>query len=298
MIILNNISNYSKLQRNSLQSTATNFCGNLSSIQDTFENKSDIKRFKMNVYNPNSFDNFFDYVTVNLKKPQIIKLTQHSRNNKKNEPLILDYNPNRYGFLKDKNTNEPIKTPILISQKGKKTSYHFMSEDLEKEYGYINISDNFLNLSILKLMMGFVELYENYPELGITGPRIVVEYLENFDDKNIGGVGALADKISVLHCLKRKIKPVIVSMADKDSHVAHYLRGKRFLPIESDTPKFNYYMDMYGTADVNEIVKELINNNKNSERISTDDWSMVPMYMPQNKIDEIIKELKDSNTLL
>lgn len=254
----------------------------------------------MRVNNPHTYSYSSGEISVDLSKPQKIILPHNDSKTYSDNILTLDYNPKRFDYIKDKHTLRPIKTYILIGKNSNSntTSYHFMSEDLEKEYGYVNISDNFYNLKLAHLLYLYEDIYNDYPQLGITGPRIIIEYLENLDKSNIGDIGILADKISVAHCIKNNIKPVIVSMADRDSHVAHYIRGKRFIPIEKDSDKYNYYMKKYGTADINSIIKSLIENNSTKDRISTKDWSMLPMYMPQEKIKEIMHSLRDSKELL
>lgn len=267
---------------------------------DKFEKQSSVRNINMTISNPHTHSKSSGTVTFDITKPQKITLNQNHRKIYSNRVLTLDYNPERYSYLKDKHSKQPVKTFILIGEDSSchETSYHFMSENLEKEYGYVNISNNFLDTELTQLFSAFGTIYEDYPEFGVIGPRITIEYLKNLDEENIGGIGNLADKMSVVHCLKHNIRPVIVSMADKNSHVAHYLRGKRFFPIEDDPHKYNYFMNIYGTADINEIVKNLIAENKDKGRISTKEWSMIPMYMPQDRIDEILDSLKDSQELL
>ena len=269
---------------------------------DTFERTSALKNIDMTVYNP--FDNVTctNSVRVDLSKPQKIHL-------KSNKPVTkyrgfiprveipdieLDYNPKRTGVIWDKEKNKQIKVVILKSSKGKNdTAYHFMSPNLKKEYGYVYLS--FCDHPKEAYSSSFFdsEIYLNYPEQHVTGPRVVVDFLQNNNDSKYGGIGKLADKTTVRHCLENGIEPVIVSVADCDSHVAHYLRGKRFLPLPKDSEAQKFFMKKYGSTDVNKILEKLIADaDKKGEKVDLTGWGFTPMYMPQELAQKYINELK------
>ena len=199
------------------------------------------------------------------------------------------------GVIYDRKLNKPIKVTVLKTDaKKNETTYRFVSKNLKKEYGY-------LNLTLCKKPKDFEYSYigsdacllKNYPEYGIRGARVIVDYLENHNDSRYAGIGRLADKIAVKHCLDNNIKPVIISIADWDSHVAHYKRGKRYLPLVPDTTEYKFFKEKYGSTDVNSILEKLVNESElNNEKIDLKDWFPIPMYMPQKLAQKYVKELQ------
>lgn len=199
------------------------------------------------------------------------------------------------GLIWDRRKNKPVNVTVLKSNGTQyETTYRFMSENLKKEYGY-------LNLTLCKKPKDFEYMYidddkcllKDYPEFSIKGARVVVDYLENHNDSRYSGIGKLADKMTVKHCLDNKIKPVVISIADWDSHVAHYKRGKRFLPLVPDTRAYKFFMDKYGSADVNEILKKLVEKSElTGETVDISGWHPIPMYLPQALAQKYEKELK------
>ena len=124
----------------------------------------------------------------------------------------------------------------------------------------------------------------DYPELGIKGERIIVRYLRNWNDKIYGGIGKLADMMAVKFCEEIGIEPVIVSLADKGSHVAHYLRGKRFFPLEKDSYDYEKFVKKYKNPDPNKIMEELIANDATTpEQMRA--WTLLGMYMPKEAVE-------------
>lgn len=270
--------------------------------KDSFEKTSKLKSINMTVYNP--FDNVScsDRVVADLSKPQkiCIKGNRAVTIYKMGIPQVkmadieLDYDPKRTGTIWDKEKNKPIKVVILKSSKGKNdTAYHFMSPNLKKEYGYVYLSlcknpKEAYNTSFFDR-----EIYKNYPKQHIKGPRVVVNFLQNNNDSKYGGIGKLADKITVQHCLENDIEPVIVSVADCDSHVAHFLRGKRFLPLPEESETLNFFMKKYGSTDVNKILERLIDEaEKKEEKVDLTGWGFVPVYMPRELAQKYVKELQ------
>ncbi len=275
--------------------SAISFNGRTRIKPDTFEKECVYKNFDMYMYNPHTNSYNHSVVSINLTQPQKIKLKNNSKASKADVELNLDYNSERFDFLWDKKRGCKLKTVILISHSGKfETAYHFMSPKLDKEYGYVNLVDYFGKLPD-KYKNNFMEeeLFKDYKAQGITGPRVIVDYLENFDDKSVGGVGKLADKLAVKHCLDKNIEPNIISVADYNSHVAHYLRGKRFFPLKKFSDAYDYFKCVYKETDVNKILEKLIENSKSTGvRIDISQWGILPMYMPKELAMKYIEELK------
>lgn len=267
---------------------------------DSFEKNSKTKDFEMTVYNPYTCSTSSAKVSVDLSKPQKIILTENAKKWCKKEPLILDYDPNRTDFIWDKSKKKPIKVVILKAENGKdEYSYHFMSKNLKKEHGYIHLSNHF-NISEDYLNPAVIDrnLFRNYPRYDVIGPRVVVDYLQNWNDKDYGGIGKLADKISVKHCLEHNMKPVIVSVADWNSHIAHYLRGKRYLPLEPGSPGHSFFKENYGSANLNKIIEKLLRKSeKTGEKVDIKDWGFAPMYMPQELVEKYTEEIENDRAI-
>lgn len=176
------------------------------------------------------------------------------------------------------------------------TTYRFMSKSLRKEYGYVEFTLCKNPDELAPVYLGGERLLKNYPEYGIEGPRVIVEWLENHNDSRYSGMGKLADKIAVKHCLDNNIKPVIISEADWGSHVAHYKRGKRFLPLTQDMPMYSFLKERYGTSDVNEILRQLVAKSEmTGEYVNIMKWQPITMYMPQELAQKYANELKSEN---
>lgn len=250
-----------------------------------------LKSFEMNVYNPYSRTFCYEKINIDLSKAQDISLKKYRDKSLRDDPLRLNYNPNRYGFIKDKKNNTPVKTMILTSQDNyhpEDVGFHFLSEDLEAEYGYVYLSKK-MKRTLYDTILDS-EIMEDYHDLGIVGPRVIVKYLQNWNDKKHGGIGKLADMLAVKYCIDSQIKPVIVSLADKGSPVAHYLRGKRFLPLEKDSFEYTNFKKIYGTADPNIVMEQMIKTS--AEKIQVDNcWNLLGMYMPKEIIEKYSKML-------
>lgn len=199
------------------------------------------------------------------------------------------------GEIFDRKNNKPVKVTIMKSSGSKyETTYHFMSQNLKEEYGYVAFtlckkprSREFKDMVLEQ------ELLKNYPEYGIKGARIIVDFLLNHNDTRYKGIGKLADKMAVKHCLDNNIKPVIISEADWGSHIAHYKRGKRFLPLEPESAAYQYFLRNYGTTDVNAVIEKLIKEEeKNGEKINIKQWNPIFMYLPKELAQKYAKELK------
>lgn len=197
------------------------------------------------------------------------------------------------GQVYNKKLKEKV-TVNILKQKEKDflTTYHFVPTNKEKPCGYVTLA---LIDDPKKFDFWYEghekKVLEDYPELGIVGPRVVVDYLKNSDESEYAGIGVLADKIGVKHCLDNGFPPLIISEAAKNSHIAHYKRGKRFLPLESYTSEYKFFMDKYGTADVNAIIKTSIEQS-NGEKLDIRDWPNLIMRLSEEKVEQYKKELR------
>ena len=264
--------------------------------QDTFEKSNKEKIIKLYVFNP--FSNIFYNVQtpVALSKKQKFTLTSNQKCFL-GKTFVVEYDPDNYDYIFDKKSNRREKVMILTGHYDKKPdeiSFHFMSKDLSKEYGYVHLSRHLDPKTDIR-NNHFIdeELFRNYPAYKIAGPRVFVEYLKNWNPAQKGGIGKLADKLAVKYCLDNNIKPVIVSNADRGSHVAHYLRGKRFLPPEKDSSSYNYLKERYGCTNLNRILQKLVKESEiEGERIDLGDLGIFPMYMPEELAKKYEEELK------
>lgn len=259
-----------------------NFCGLSSLCKDTFEQTD--KKIFLKIYNPFTHSYSSVEVLTALDKPQTFDLNHNSNSIFDGTHLKLDYNPNRTDYIFNKITQKPIKTVILkLMDNENSISYNFMSENLEKEYGYVSFS---LHNPTDKII--FNELLQDRPNQGIIGPKIVVDYLQNWNDKEIGGIGHLSDKLIVKYCLDNNLPINIVSVADRGSHLAHYLRGKRFFPLEESS--LNYYKENFGETDINKILQRMSDLHNKNEKIKLK-MGFLPMYMPKELVTKYINEL-------
>lgn len=258
-----------------------NFCGLKKLDKDTFE--SEMQNVDLKLYNPYTMKNYSQNIQINLNEPQIIVLDKCN--------LTLDYDPKRIDYITDKIQNKKIKVNIIKSEKPNKAVFYFMSPDLKKEYGYTYLS-KVQNKNIYEHSYIFEELLEDYPEVGITGPRVIVEYTQNWNDKKFGGIGKLADKMAVKYCLDNDIDFNIISLADKGSHIAHFKRGKRFLPLDSYERKL--YSNLYGSYDLNKILEQLLfEAEKNESTVNIGNWGMKAIYMPKNIAQKYLSEIEN-----
>lgn len=283
MITLNLINTVSTKYRQP-PSQNVNFCGLQVLNKDKFEQVAN--KIFLKVYNPFTHSYSKDEIITNFSKPQIFNLKHNSRAMYEGKILKIDYDPNRIDFLFDKVNKKPIKTVILKTTDDiNSISYNFMSENLKKEYGYLNFShhENIDNIC-------FDELLQDRPEQGIIGSKIVIDYVQNWDDANVGGIGHLADKLAVKYCLDNDFPVNIVSVADRGSHLAHYLRGKRFFPLEENSISWNYYKENFGETDINKILEKEASSRLKNEKINLD-MGFLPMYMPKELANKYVKEL-------
>lgn len=247
------------------------------------------KNISLKIYNP--YEEGFSYgdVEIDLNKPDKIKLEKTAVYQRENIGLDMDYSPSRIGTLWDKISRQPIKTLILtsIDSLTGNCAYHFMSENLENEYGYVKLKDS-NHLDKYDTGEIYSILNSDYPELGITGNRVIIDYVQNWDSEYIGGIGLLADKMAVKHCLDLGYDLNIVAEAIPTAIPIHYKRGMKVLPISTDTHMHNYFYNRYHNEDLNKIISNIINE---QNIIELSGWQPVPMYIPKNIAESYAKDL-------
>lgn len=218
----------------------------------------------------------------------------------------IEYNglDNGYIYKKifNKNTHKINKIKFEVgvgkSQDGEITTYHFFDKNTLKEIGYINILDwkkiKNKNINIYNLLKN-TDLEKDYPQYGIIGDRISIDYLKNNFYDDYSGIGELADQVALEYCLKENIPPQIVSMAQKGSVIAHYKRGRRFMQLESEEKK--EFIKEFGTDDPNKIIEERLKEYPNFDRINCNDIGYLYMYMPKEIVEKYLKRIKENPIL-
>ena len=189
-----------------------------------------------------------------------------------------------YEKVIDEATGKIIKKPIDVEieiedrKSWDQTVYHFKHND--KEVGYVILEDHINIPEEEKIFL----LTSDIPQFGIVGDRVIVKHLMNFNQKRYAGIGELADRITVEHCNRLGIKPVIISEASYNSHAAHYKRGKRYLySDENNNP--------------NEIVRKIIEETPAGEQCNTGHLGMLISYMPEELVQKIQKYLLENPIL-
>ncbi len=237
----------------------------------------------IDIFNP--LDNcYYSHVDrFDLNKPKTFIMGQMSSG----ETFNAEYNPDLNGELIDKTTNKKFPVNILTCTTDKEPGniiYQFMSKDLNRNYGYVWFTTPERKGGVPKI------LAKDYAEEQIIGDRLIVEYLKNFDDVNIGGVGRLADKLEVKYCLDNNIPLNIVSQAKTGSHIAHFKRGKRFISPEVGTVDYNHLMLRYNNSNPNEVLENIINNS--DIETSNIDLGYITMYLPKEICEKYANELR------
>ena len=214
------------------------------------------------------------------------------------EQNLLD-NAVIYKKVLNKNTNIVEKIPYSVgiakSEDHWKTTFHIIDNDTKKEIGFVCICDwqkakNYKYISFITDS----NLQKNYPEYGINGNRISIDYVKNNFPAEYSGLGKISDQIAIEYCLKNNIKPCIVSMVDGNSHAAHYKRGRRFLPVDKYDKDLDYYdfVKEYGTDDPNKIIEERIAATPEGQKVDTSDLYGLYMYMPSEIINLYLEMIK------
>ena len=213
--------------------------------------------------------------------PQKLKVTQNV-----NDKAVLY--KKIYDLKSGKIKKIPFEAGIAKSKNKWMTTYHFLEPETNKEIGFVTICD----WQQAKKYPQFVTLYlsewkllKNYSELGVKGKRITIDYLQNNNSGIYSGIGRAADQIAVEYCLKIGIKPMITSIADFNSHAAHYLRGRRFFYDKNFEMRF-------GISDPNILIKQRIKNTPKGQKVNCRDLGELNMYMPQKVIKKYLNKIK------
>lgn len=221
----------------------------------------------------------FEYKT---RKPQNITVKQNSLNKATLYQKVFDPQTKKI---------KKIPTQIGIAESKNKwmTTYHFIEPETDKEIGFVTICDwqqakKYPQIVSLCVIEG--KLLKDYPKLGIKGKRITIDYLQNNMPEKYSGVGKAADQIAIEYCLRNDIKPMITSIADLNSHAAHYIRGRRFFPDKNFAIRF-------GTYDPNTIIKQRIKETPKGEKVNCSDLGELNMYMPQKIIQRYMRKIKN-----
>ncbi len=278
------------------------FCGTDKSSCDRFESPN---HKKITIFNPYTMEMCSDEVYFNRKTAHNVMLETKDKQGEKHLS-ILEYDPYTEGTLKDKKTEKDINTVILkYENPGNKNqfTYHIMSEDLSKEYGYICLAkhngetkpktcehENTFFKYIKKHLSASEpqhrqNLYKDYENFGIEGERLEIEHIQNLYPKEVSGAGKIADKLAVKYCYDTQTRPNIVFYSMHNSHIENYKRGNRFLPLDKDSKTAEKFRRKYGTDDPNTIMETLINKKKLTKS-ETKSWGDLAMYMPSNIVKE------------
>ncbi|MBQ6516118.1 hypothetical protein IJI31_02950 [bacterium] len=160
----------------------------------------------------------------------------------------------------------------------------------EESLGYVDLS--YLTADECKKIK--LNIYKNYKDEGIEGDRIRVDFVENQEPDEYGGMGHLADLLEVAACKELGIEPNIVSHSKKEAAPLHYLRGKRFIPYEKYCSRSDIRrLDLKG-KNPNDTIKEIIKRTPKGEKFNTDELPFAPlMYMPKSMAKELEEELKE-----
>lgn len=177
------------------------------------------------------------------------------------------------GFVKLK-TGEKVPVDISIRRKT------FADLDPKTIYTFKNGAEE----------VGYLELIERP-----NGAHIFK--IENLNQEKYGGIGVLTDRIAVENCLKRGLADFeITGDAIWNSHAAHYLAGKRFLPIEN-SDRAKSLKERFGTSSPNKIIKYIIQNTPKGEKYYTESLKTVGFYLPKKLIKKYISLAETSPIL-
>ena len=171
---------------------------------------------------------------------------------------------------------QPISVKIMpIRENEEWVTYNFFDGNIP--IGFVQLEEHF---NIGKELRPRVGLFKDYPEYGIQGNRVIVHMLQNYNEKVYAGIGNLADRVAVQHCLNHGIEPNILSEASYQSHLAHFLRGKRFLPYKGE--------------DYNKIFEQLAKIHTTGVRIDTSQCGSLFTYMPREMVEQIKTEVANT----
>ena len=131
----------------------------------------------------------------------------------------------------------------------------------------------------------------DYPNEGVVGDRIVVNYVYNAKQEEYGGIAHLGDLIAVAACKELGFEPNVVSKSLEDAAPFHYVRGKRFIPFKE---YHNDYYDFYDNREPDEIVKGILESTPKGEKFDALEIEHEFLtYMPKEMITKLEEELKE-----
>ncbi len=238
-------------------------------------------------------------VFESTNKIQHFKLQHNEFENRWFIPVYVEQNPlDRavvYKKIYDKENKFIKKIPyevgIAKSKDGFHTTYHLVEDDTKREIGYITICD--LTKVKKNSYSSFIHnknLLKDYPEYGIVGERINIDYIENNYESEFSGVANITDQIAIEYCLKHNIKPSILSASDMNAHIAHYKRGRRFF-LPEDDKIVKKFIRKFGTDDPNKVLEERIEL-ADGKMAKCNDLGELLMYMPESVIQQYIEKIK------
>lgn len=248
-------------------------------ITDSFEKcKSEIKQFTIT------------HLEYQNKSPKLVKVKQNSL-----DSAVL------YKKEKNKSTGKtekiPIKIGIAISEKDWTTTYHFIEAETNNEIGFVTICD-WKKAKNYKIAAYITEgkLLDDFPEQGIVGERISIDYLQNNLPDKYAGIGRAGDQLAIEYCLNHGITPNIVSLADLNSHAAHYKRGRRFFNIDKNNIDIDYYdfKRRFNTTNPNKIIETRIKATPEGQDVECSDLGLLYMYMPKAIVKAYIEKIKEN----
>ena len=185
----------------------------------------------------------------------------------------------------------PYEVGIAKSKNSFFTTYHLVEDNTKREIGYINIC-NFTKLPKNKYTAFLFNknLMKDYPEYGIVGERINIDYIQNNYESEFSGIAKITDQIAIEYCLRHNIRPLILSESEMNAHIAHYKRGRRFF-LPKNEKRIKKFTDVFGTDNPNEILKDRLEK-ANGKRVECADLGDLLMYMPESVIQQYIEKIK------
>lgn len=216
----------------------------------------------------------------------------------------IEYNGKDTAFVYKKTKNkitgeiEKIKFEVGVGKKRMEsiTTYYLFDKKSKKEIGWFQINDwgkTQKKPHIYEILKN-ESLELDYPEEGLFGDRISIEYLKNNYPEEYCGIGEACDQIAIEYCLKESITPQIISEADPKSIIAHYKRGRRFLPATKNSKE---YIEEFGTNDINKIIEKRIKETPHGEDIYCEDLGIPTMYMPKEVVAKYLERIKENPIL-
>ena len=240
--------------------------------KDVFESNNSIQHFRLH---HNEFENRW-LVPVNVEQNPLDRAVIYKKIYKK-ETNSIQKIPYEIGIAKSKN--------------GVYTTYHLVEDGTKREIGYITICDlTKVKKNSYSSFLFNENLMKDYPEHGIVGNRIAIDYIENNYQSDFSGIAKITDQIAIEYCLKNNIKPCIISESDVNAHIAHYKRGRHFfLPEEEKIEK--KFIRQFGTDNPNIILQERLEL-ADGKKVNCSDLGQLFTYMPESVIQQYIEKIK------